>query len=1001
MGPLRPGYDRGTVLLAGAAAVGLACVVPAQAAGRAQRFDIPPQPAGPALREFARQAGLQVVFPYALVSRLRSPGLRGTYTPEEAAAVLAEGAGLTVTAIGSRILSFTLRPAPAPAAVARAPARRARPPAAFAPARVQPAPDSGFSLLEEVVVTANRQIDTINRIAIPVTVETQRSMDQKGVRYFSDLQNEAPSLQVTGPGGYALAHPTIRGIQGAGVGVAATTGVYLDDTPLQKRNPSGGSNQGYTLGTPIPPLFDLERVEILRGPQGTLFGSGSEGGTVRLITPTPSLDRVSRYLRTEVSTTRYGGPSYEAGAALGLPLARDRLAIRASLWARRTGGWIDLVDRYSGETRISNGNRAASRLGRITALWAPTGRARLTVTYFGSHEENRDVVSNTTLSTDKPVVEPTACYDTRTVTPEQPSAYPQPVGLGDAACAALTAAGQATFTRPGYSYGPFRLGPDDRIGLPNFPWFASTDISVASATLDYDFGPVRAKWISSYVHDASRQRGGSGVYTSYNRNANATYGDVLITRGLDYVSTCRSACLDAAHIDTRNRRYGVVEELRLSSRPGARVATWVAGLFYSLQRLHQEQYATITDEEGLSIFGLTTEQRFGVAPFRTPQGALDGYTYLNNRFRDAELAGFADATVHVTRRLDASAGVRLSRLASSFDQVTFGPAAAIAFPTVDNGGLTEGKTIDYPITPRISLQYSFGGRDLAYVTAAKGYRAGGANSPLPPGLCAPALAVYGLKPEDVPRTYRSDSVWNYEVGAKARLLHERVQLNASAYRVDWRDAQITGSLAPPCGIPFVVNSGAGRVEGFELEAQGALGRGLTASVAMAYNDARYLRNAVAIPAAADDPRSSAILSAVEGQKFGVSPFTLQLGARYSFALGAATGYVRADWSLALAARGTGLDSFGTSAYAPDHVSQDTQRTNLRIGVELGRVDVNLFVNNAFNSRSGQIVGGRTVCAGSATGGGPDCASFATYTPDLRLYPAYAPRQVGIQLAIRD
>src|SRR6185295_14404622 len=99
----------------------------------------------------------------------------------------------------------------------------------------------------------------------------------------------------------------------------ATTGIYIDDTPIQIRTLGFGSDNT------LPAVFDLERVEILRGPQGTLFGAGSEGGTVRYITPQPSLSDYSVYAKSEISTTQDGSPSYEGGAAIGGPIVDGKL----------------------------------------------------------------------------------------------------------------------------------------------------------------------------------------------------------------------------------------------------------------------------------------------------------------------------------------------------------------------------------------------------------------------------------------------------------------------------------------------------------------------------------------------------------------------------------------------------------------------------------------------------------------------------------------------------
>ena len=119
---------------------------------------------------------------------------------------------------------------------------------------------------------------------------------------------------------------------------SATTGIYIDDTPIQVRN------LGFGASTCFPGLFDIERVEVLRGPQGTLFGAGSEGGTVRFITTEPNLRESSLSVRSEVATLAHGEPTYELGTAAGGPIIADKLAYRFSAFYRREGGWIDGVD---------------------------------------------------------------------------------------------------------------------------------------------------------------------------------------------------------------------------------------------------------------------------------------------------------------------------------------------------------------------------------------------------------------------------------------------------------------------------------------------------------------------------------------------------------------------------------------------------------------------------------------------------------------------------------
>src|SRR5208283_42761 len=178
-----------------------------------------------------------------------------------------------------------------------------------------------------------RRAESLSKVPISVMALSQDDMDVRGIKDFQDIARFTPGVSIDNSGTNAI---SIRGISSSGG--AGTTGIYVDDTPIQMR--SVGFNPDDTL----PKTFDLDRVEVLRGPQGTLFGSGSEGGTVRYILTQPSLTKDSTYVKSEVSFTERGDPSYEAGVAQGGPIIDGVLGFRVSAWYRRDGGWIDRVD---------------------------------------------------------------------------------------------------------------------------------------------------------------------------------------------------------------------------------------------------------------------------------------------------------------------------------------------------------------------------------------------------------------------------------------------------------------------------------------------------------------------------------------------------------------------------------------------------------------------------------------------------------------------------------
>jgi iron complex outermembrane receptor protein len=192
--------------------------------------------------------------------------------------------------------------------------------------------------LGEVVITAQRRSERLTDVPISVSAFSQQRMDIQGVRQIDDLARLTPGISFSrsdARNGLA-SNIAIRGI--ASTAGSSTTGIYIDDTPIQARS------LGYSAFNSFPEVFDVQRVEVLRGPQGTLFGAGSEGGTVRFITPQPSLSGLSVYGRSELGYTQDGDASYEAGAAVGAPIVDGKVGMRISAWYRKDGGWVDRVD---------------------------------------------------------------------------------------------------------------------------------------------------------------------------------------------------------------------------------------------------------------------------------------------------------------------------------------------------------------------------------------------------------------------------------------------------------------------------------------------------------------------------------------------------------------------------------------------------------------------------------------------------------------------------------
>src|ERR1700722_14616540 len=205
------------------------------------------------------------------------------------------------------------------------------------------APATATGGLEEIIVTATRRAESVESVPISVDAFSEEQLAQGNIKSIDDISALTPGLQFAVPNGFSTAFTTIS-IRGLNTNTGPpTVGLYLDDTVISSRL-SGTANQGNVY----PFVFDLNRVEVERGPQGTLFGAGAEAGTVRFITNQPSLTDFSGLARAELGSTVGGRDSYEYGVAVGGPIIQDQLGYRFSVWDRSDGGWVNRIDPIPG-----------------------------------------------------------------------------------------------------------------------------------------------------------------------------------------------------------------------------------------------------------------------------------------------------------------------------------------------------------------------------------------------------------------------------------------------------------------------------------------------------------------------------------------------------------------------------------------------------------------------------------------------------------------------------
>jgi outer membrane receptor protein involved in Fe transport len=276
--------------------------------------------------------------------------------------------------------------------------------------------------------------------------------------------------------------------------------------------------------------------------------------------------------------------------------------------------------------------------------------------------------------------------------------------------------------------------------------------------------------------------------------------------------------------------------------------------------------------------------------------------------------------------LKATAAVRLSSTDFTVTQTAIGPVAGRT-PINFTGGQSEK-----PVTPKVGLSYQIDSNNMLYTSAAKGYRIGGANAPIPV-LCNPYLAQIGLS--GPPDTYRSDSVWSYEVGSKNRLFGGALSIDASAFEIRWNNIQRAIRIAQ-CGSGFTTNLGSAKSDGFDLAISLRPTDHLTLGATAGYADARLTASAPAVGGA---------FYALDGDKIGGAPWGYTFSGQYTFSVAGRDSYVRTDFQHIGAGPRPDIDPrvIGVDATIPG--SQSFDNVSLRGGIRTSGVDVSLFVDN--------------------------------------------------------
>ncbi len=619
---------------------------------------------------------------------------------------------------------------------------------------------------QTVVVTSQKRREDIRQVPLSVSVMSGEALAQSHVADFGDLSRSVPNLSYNTQAGAGLATLQMRGVSSqAG---SATVAVYLDDISLTTRNL-------YSQGTAEPRFFDVERVEVLRGPQGTLYGASSLGGTLKYISRQPDLRALQGSAYGELSSTSHGGTNHVLQGVLNIPVSPDKVALRIGVQSGRDGGTIDRVDPNT-----------------------------LQVVEKGINTDRWDVIKLALRAQLGPAWSLTpALFDQRYKSSDIDASYLAVGSFQGANAGAPLAIFQTSK--------PVREPGDDHLTIPSLT--LQGDLGVADMTAV----------LSGYKRRFDRTQDGTYVNSPY-------IGSVITDPALG----ATVGMLPSA-VNLNNRVDQTSIELRFASKgfeAGGSPFTWIAGIFAARTKTE-----VIDDEPIFGInaafnaAGKSIEDPT-VLPDTFAGAFLNDSSYYSARhYEDRQHSIFGELTYHAGPSLRAIAGIRLLRASQHFTRegdryYAGGPTTAV----IDSSASA--------VTPRFALDWDVDAATTVYANIAKGFRLGSANRPVPlTALVRQDLATLGLPPT-IPASYKPDSLWSYEVGSKSRLWGGKLNLNLAAFYIDWKDIQ-QDVVLPQSAFDFETNVGRARSVGLEAEARLKATDSLTLSAAGSITHATF------------------------------------------------------------------------------------------------------------------------------------------------------------------
>ena len=723
-------------------------------------------------------------------------------------------------------------------------------------------PSLGSPQLQEVVVTAQRRAENIQNVPITMQALTGKTLAHLNVQTFADYVKYLPNVTTSseGPGNTmvvmrGVSNGALNGTSVNTIGSFPNVAVYLDD---QSASEPGSNLDIYAV--------DLQRMEVLEGPQGTLFGAGAEAGVVRYITNKPDLNATEVDINSGYGITAGGDPNSNANAVFNLPIIPGKFAARLVWFTDHRGGYINnLPATFS---RSPNDNGLAYENGGVVPTNSVTinnyniaGKAINPVDYGGGRVELKYRIDDNWSALLSTMYQD---MNAQGVFYQMPYASYGP-NVGSAQV--FLVPGSISPQHPGgIPVGPFNGSPLPPLSVNLFnPSYDKDRWNSTELQVKGKVGPLSLVYAGSFLDRHTNQ------VVDYTNYARGRYGYYYQCTGVSFSSTTGNAnatCYSPSSTwHATNHLTHVSQELRISTPQGWRLRA-IGGLYYEdykLDTLTQWLYRSVPL---CSPSGPTS------ACF-LPVGTLPGMPYkfgpgqssLQPAFFNNDTRGFIQRAAYlsvsfdiVPHKLTLTGGVRYFRMSEtesggsvgSFYCEKYTPSNyygqcltsnATSFNPVGSnlGLLANDPNLSYStnylqqngMRGRGSLEWRITPRVMVYYTYSQGFRPGGFNRGT--GLFEPD--VNGNPQWNRPGSYVSDNLTNNEVGWKTRWFNNRLQVNGSVYQENWTNAQ-TGLLCSQCGfgnLTMMVNGPNFRVKGAELAIDAMPMSGLSVHAAASWN----------------------------------------------------------------------------------------------------------------------------------------------------------------------